>query len=172
MSVNWKSAVNLRNAINLAAALIALPFLFGPAISQAQINPQPARQLIGERIDESRLVTLHGNVRSAANAQNDRGRVEDSLPLDHMLLELHRSPEQERALEQLIDELHDPSSTNFHHWVTAAQLGEQFGPSDQDIAAITGWLGSHGLAVNVVYPDRMMIDFSGNAGTIAGAFHP
>jgi subtilase family serine protease len=171
MSVNWKSAVNLRNAINLVPAFIALPFLFGTAISQAQINTEPARKLISERIEENRLVTLHGNVRSAANAQNDRGRVEDSLPLNHMLLELRRSPSEERALEQFIDELHDPNSPNFHQWVTAAQLGEQFGPSDQDIAAITGWLGSHGFAVNLVYPDRMMIDFSGTAGAIRGAFH-
>jgi len=155
---------------------MALPLLIGLAFAQTETSPQPTRQSpasqsIAGRIDETKLVTLHGNVRSAANAKNDRGRVEDNLPLDHMLLALQRSPEQESALEHFIDELHDPSSPNFHHWVTAAQLGQQFGPSDQDIAAITGWLGSHGLAVNVVYPDRMMIDFSGNAGAIRDAFH-
>jgi subtilase family serine protease len=154
-----------------AAAAIALPLLLAPAFSQAQTDFRPARQVITQRIDESKLVTLRGNTRSAANAQNDRGRVEDNLPLNHMLLQLRRSPDQELALEQLIDQLHDPSSPNFHQWVTAAQLGRQFGPSDQDIAAVTGWLGSHGFGVNVVYPNGMMIDFSGNAGAVREAFH-
>jgi subtilase family serine protease len=171
MSGSWKSARNLQNIINvIAATVIGLPLLVGAAFSQTTPG-QPVRQLISERIDESKLVTLHGNVRSAANAPNDRGRVEDNLPLDHMLLQLQRSPEEERALEQFINELQDPDSPNYHHWVTAEQLGQQFGPSDQDIATITGWLGSHGFAVNLVYPNRLMVDFSGNAGAIRDAFH-
>jgi hypothetical protein len=66
-------------------------------------------------VDESKLVTLSGNTRPEAKKQNDRGLVSDGLAMEHMLLQLKRSPEQERELRQLIDELTDSSSPNFHH---------------------------------------------------------
>lgn len=155
-----------------ALALGLCSLLASAAPAREQSTPRPERgSLITERVDESRLVTLQRNTHPAANAQNDRGRVEDNLPLEHMMLQLRRSPGQERALDQLINELHDPGSPGFHHWLTAGEVGQRFGPPEQDIVAITGWLGAHGLSVNNVYPDRMTIDFSGNAGAIRSAFH-
>ena len=37
--------------------------------------------------------------------------------------------------------------------------------------SVTGWLESHGIVVNSVYPNGVLIDFSGSAGQIASAFH-
>ena len=53
----------------------------------------------------------------------------------------------------------------------AAEQGEKYGPAQQDIDAITHWLESHGFTVNYIYPNRMVIDFSGTAGEIRKAFH-
>ncbi|HET7184318.1 MAG TPA: protease pro-enzyme activation domain-containing protein [Terriglobales bacterium] len=102
--------------------------------------------------------------------ENDRGRVPDSLPLEHMLLQLKRSPEQEAALQQFIDELHTQGSPNFHHWLTAQEFGERYGVAPSDLDAVTAWLESHGFQVNVVYPSGMLIDFSGTAGQVGAAF--
>ncbi len=129
------------------------------------------RSLITEAINESNLVTLTGNTRSAANAGNDRGPVADSFPMDHMLLQLRRSPEQEQALISFIDELHDPKSANFQHWLTAVELGQKYGLAQQDIQTITNWLESKGFIVNEVYPSQLVIDFSGTAGQVRQAFH-
>ena len=126
--------------------------------------------LITERVDEAKLVSLRGNTRSSANAANDRGRVVDNLPIEHVLLQLQRSPEQGQALEALIAELHDPKSAKYHKWLTAEQFGQQFGLAEEDIDSVTAWLQSHGLTVNVVYPNRTVIDFSGTAGQIREAF--
>src|SRR5262249_2188283 len=52
----------------------------------------------------------------------------------------------------------------------AAQLGEQYGVSDADIATITSWLESHGITVNFVYPNRMVMDISGTAAQLWAAF--
>ena len=41
----------------------------------------------------------------------------------------------------------------------------------QDLATITGWLKSHGFTVNRVYPNGIVIDFSGTAGQVREAFH-
>ena len=130
-----------------------------------------ARALIRETLDESKLVTLAGNTHPEATAENDLGPVADGFVLDHMMLQLKRSPEQEKAVEQLIAELHDPQSPNFHKWLTAEEFGKNYGLAESDIRTITGWLESHGFTVGSVYPNGMVIDFSGTAGQVAEAFH-
>ncbi len=127
--------------------------------------------LIREKPDETRLVTLAGNTRPEATAQNDLGEVSSDLVLDHMMLQLKRSPRQERAVEQFIDSLHDPKSPNFHKWLTAVDFGTNFGVAESDIETVTAWLRSRGFNINTVYPSRMMIDFSGNAGQVRRALH-
>jgi subtilase family serine protease len=88
-----------------------------------------------------------------------------------MLLQLSRSPEQERALEARIQSMHDPSSPNFHHWMTAAELGEAYGVAQEDIQKISAWLQSRGFRVNSVSPGRTWIDFSGTAASVRQALH-
>jgi subtilase family serine protease len=129
------------------------------------------RILITEPIDATRLVKLVGNTRPEANVHNDRGRVADSFQLDHMLLQLKRAPEVEKAFADHIETLTDKSSPNFRHWMSAQEQGEKYGPAQEDIDAITGWLRSQGFTVGYVYPSRMVIDFSGTAGQIRNAFH-
>jgi len=136
-----------------------------PAFSQAV----PSR--ITQPIDETKLATLARNTRPEANLGNDRGAVPEALEADHMFLLLQRSPEQEQELEALIDQLNDRTSPNFHHWLTAAEFGKRFGVSQEDINTIARWLESQGFRVNKVYPSRILIDFSGNAGQIRQAFH-
>ncbi|HLN48410.1 MAG TPA: protease pro-enzyme activation domain-containing protein, partial [Steroidobacteraceae bacterium] len=121
-------------------------------------------------IDENALITLAGNTRPEARAANDRGAVADDLPMEHMLLQLRRSSDQEQAFEKYLDELEDPKSPNYHHWLSAQEVGARYGLAAQDLAAITDWLKSHGFTVNRVYPNGMVIDFSGNAGEVREAF--
>src|SRR5713226_3477208 len=129
-----------------------------------------ARPRISQSIDETKRTALGGNTRPEAKAENDRGTVAAAFTMEHMLLQLKRSPEQELALQQFIDELHTKGSPNFHHWLTAMEFGERFGSSQQDLDAITAWLESYGFKINVVYPSGMLIDFSGTAGQVRKAF--
>ncbi|MFZ0821910.1 MAG: S53 family peptidase [Candidatus Acidiferrales bacterium] len=128
------------------------------------------RAAIVQAIDESRMVTLDGNTRGEANAENDRGRVRDDTPMEHMMLQLKRSPESEQALDTYIDELSNHNSANFHQWLTATQLGETYGVSEADLKTVTNWLESKGFTVNLIYPNRMVIDFSGTARDVRRAF--
>jgi subtilase family serine protease len=129
------------------------------------------RALITQKIDEARLIRLAGNTRPEANAANDRGPVAPDFPMDHILLQLRRPPDQEQALQKYIEELQDPKSPNYHRWLTAQEIGQKYGLVTQDLATITGWLNSHGFAVNKVYPNGMVIDFSGTAGQVHDGFH-
>ncbi|MFZ0737803.1 MAG: protease pro-enzyme activation domain-containing protein [Candidatus Acidiferrales bacterium] len=158
-------------------SFFAIP-LAAVAIMFAQASPsgvkaagswQQTRPLIRQTIDESKRVTLRGNTRPEANGWNDRGPVEGNFQLQHMLLLLKRPAETEKALETYIDELQDKSSPNYHQWLTAEQLGEQYGLADDDINAITAWIESHGMTVNVVYPNRVLMDISGTAAQLREA---
>src|SRR5207248_8406063 len=122
-----------------------------------------ARPRIVQSIDEANRVALKGNTRPEAILANDRGPVPNDFAMEHMLLQLKRSPEQEQALQQFLDELHAAGSPNFHHWLTAQELGERFGVAKSDLSGVTSWLESHGFSVNVIYPSGMLIDFIGTA---------
>src|SRR5271156_836040 len=68
------------------------------------------RALITQAVSDANLVILAGNTRAEANSANDRGAAAADLPLEHMMLQLQRSPEQEQALETYIDQLEDTKS--------------------------------------------------------------
>lgn len=152
------------------AILIASLFFTMPYMARTFADQGSARALIAGRVDESKLVTLEGNTRPEAIAQNDRGIVRDDLELEHVYLLLRRPAEREIALEKYIDSLTDLHSPNYHQWLNPATLGEQYGLADSDISAITNWLASHGFTVNQVFPNKVLIDFSGNAGQVRQAF--
>jgi subtilase family serine protease len=149
----------------LASLFVLTVFVIG-GMAQSLVRP-----LITSRIDENTLVTLRGNTRAEAIAANDRGRLDDATRIEHMFLLLQRAPEREQALVTMIDQLHDRKSPSFHHWLTPEQFGTNYGVGDADIRVIQSWMESHGFAVNQVYPNHMMMDFSGTAGQIREAFH-
>src|SRR5229473_120444 len=151
-------------------SLVVLAILFAEPTVRAQVESGlQARPRITQSINEMDRVALTGNTHPEASLANDRGAVAKNFAMDHMLLQLKRSPEQEKALQQFIDELHTKGSPNFHHWLTAQEFGERFGLAKPDLDAITIWLQSHGFRVNVVYPSGMLIDFSGTAAQVRTA---
>jgi subtilase family serine protease len=158
---------NLQNSAGLIFTLTMVTL--SPAIyAQPTGRPSP---MISKAIDETKLVTLEGNTRPEATAANDRGVVSDSLALEHMFLQLKRSPEREAALATYIDELHDATSPNYHQWLTPEQFSESYGVAKADVDTVTSWLKSHGFSVNGVQPSGLMIDFSGTAGQVRAAYH-
>jgi subtilase family serine protease len=87
------------------------------------------------------------------------------------MLVLKRSPEQEAALDTFMREQLTKSSSNYHKWLTPAGLGQQYGPSDEDIRQVTSWLQSSGLTVNHVSSGKTVIESSGTADEVQRAFH-
>ena len=151
--------------------LLALVLLWTFVMTCALTSYAQSQARITQQIDNRAYVSLPGNVRpEAASAVNVRGPVATDLRLDHMLLFLQRSPEQEVAVDKYINELNQRNSPNFHKWLTPEQFGEKFGVAEEDIRQVTNWLQSYGFQINQVYPNRMVIDFSGTAGQIATAF--
>jgi subtilase family serine protease len=158
---------------NLKLGFLVVVLGFVASIGSASTSPTQvgaSARLVTRAIDESQTVELQGNTRPEANSSNDRGQVDDAMMLDHMQMLLNRTPQMEAELNQLIDDLHNPDSPKFHHWLSAAQFEAQFSPDAQDLATVTDWLMSNGFKVNAVIGGHIL-DFSGTAGQIRGAFH-
>ena len=154
-----------RSTLAFAALLSIFPAL------HAQVATRGKRALIAGQIDPTKRQRLVGNTRPEANAANDAGAAPADLLMDHMLLQLKRAPEQEQALQTRIDDLHNSASPSFHQWMTPAEFAQAYSPAQSDVDTVTGWLASQGFTVNGVYPNQMVIDFSGTAAQIATAFH-
>ena len=163
---------NSRQAL-LAGLLTVLPFtgLSQSALAASKAGSPTATPRIVEAIDETKVVSLTGQVHPLASPGADRGAVSDNMPLQHMYLELKRSPQSEAALESAIAERQDPTSSNYHQWLTAEELGTVYGPSQQDIEAVTQWLTASGFQVNSITKNGLTIDLSGTAAQVTAAFH-
>ncbi|HLH03046.1 MAG TPA: S53 family peptidase [Bryobacteraceae bacterium] len=135
--------------------------------------PQVSRHapaLVTRSASESDRITLYGNVHPAVRQARDLGPVSDSLPLQHIYLQLKRPAAAQAALDQYLEDLHNPSSPSFHKWGTAAEFSERFGMAQSDIAAVREWLESKGFTVHGVSAN-LVIDFSGTAAQVRDAFH-
>ena len=148
--------------------VLASALLFSTVAMSQQFAPKVR---IVDRIDESQLVTLKGNTHPLANAKNDLGRVDPSLPMTDLILVLSRDPAQQAAFDKFVASQYDSTSPNFHQWLTPDLVGANFGPSQTDIATISNWLTGHGFSIGEVSKDRMSIRFSGTAGQVESTFH-
>src|ERR1700730_6354450 len=167
LSLSWRKQPLAGRCIT--CLLMAIIFLGLSVRGSAKTAPRAAR--ITAPIDETARTRLAGNTHPLARTEFDQGAAPATLPMERMLLVLKRSPEQEAALQALLDQQHDKSSGSYHRWLTPAEFGQEFGPADQDIQAITSWLGSHGFQVARVGRGRTAIEFSGTAAQVQQAFH-
>jgi len=148
----------------LWTALLSILCIFSmPARSQTA-------DLVNAPVDPAIRVVLKGQHAPWALPQNSQGPVAGDTMLEHLISVVKRSPQQQKAFEQFLEQLQDPASPNYHRFLTPVEVGERFGASEHDIDAISQWLRSQGLRVNSVANSRMMIDFSGSASLVGAAF--
>jgi subtilase family serine protease len=159
------SRVSWPRFLSATLAIVAL----NSAFAQSPL-PTPRSRVV-QAVDDSSRITLGGNTHPLARPEYDQGPVADSAPIRRMLLVLQRSSQQETALKQLIDQQQDESSSSFHQWLTPESFGAAFGPSEDDIAAVTAWLANQGFTSVQVNAGRTLVEFSGTAGAVRSAFH-
>lgn len=153
----------------LFVVLLSAP-LFGDSLDTASCSTLAVPRITESVMDEVRA-PLPGGVHPLARAEFDLGPVDDNLQLEHIVLMLRRSPEQELALTTHIDQMHNQRSPQFHQWLTAEQFGGCYGIADADIAVVRSWLEGHGFTVDGIPEGKMLIIFSGTAAQVREAFH-
>lgn len=134
------------------------------------LGQAPANRVV-RPVDESDVVTLTGNMHPMARPEFDQGPVGAETQLDHMVLYLAPSAEQQSDLDALVTAQHEPGSPLYHKWLTPAQYGSRFGVSAADISQVIAWLRGHGFQVDEIPASNRLIVFSGTAGQVGDAFH-
>jgi subtilase family serine protease len=155
----------VRTASGLVAAFLMLAVCAFTAPAQAQNADR-----VPQSFDQAPTVVLPGHHPLWATSANDLGPLNPNQTIDNLTMVLARSPEQQKAFDQFIEDQQNPGSPNYHHWLTAPEIGQQFGFSDHDISAISSWLTSQGLHIRFVTPDKVLIAFGGSAANIGRAF--
>jgi len=84
-----------------------------------------------------------------------------------LVLPLRHQPE----LESFLQELYDPSSPDYRHFLTVEEFTARFGPSQEDYDAVIQFAKANGLSVVGTSRNRMNIDVQASVATIEKAFH-
>ncbi len=75
------------------------------------------------------------------------------------------------ALDALLAAINDPSSPDYHRYLSAAQFDAQFAPSPREYATVTGYFASFSGVTLTSYPDRLAVLVSAPPATAAVVFH-
>ena len=113
------------------------------------------------------MVALPGHVPAAVSRLKPAGLLSPSANLN---LAIGLPLRNKAALNGLLQQIYDPSSPNYHHYLTPEQFTARFGPTEQDYQKVVDFARTNGLTVVNTHPNRMLLDVSGSAATIGKTF--
>jgi subtilase family serine protease len=143
----------------------ALPICLFASLLPAQQNR------ISAPVDRRNSVVIRGSVPLQARPQFDQGAVAGDFTLGNLTLVLRPSAAQQADLDQLLTEQQDPTSPNYHKWLTPEAYADRFGTSAADMEKIAGWLRDEGFVVRYTARGRDFLSFSGTASQVQSAFN-
>lgn len=113
------------------------------------------------------LVPLPGNQPAAATELAAENEAPDSRALR---MELYLAPRDRTGLNRLLEQQQDPASPEYHRWLSAAEYGRRFGPTERDVRDVTRWLTDGGFTVTFASAGEGRITFEGDVGRARTAF--
>jgi Pro-kumamolisin, activation domain/Bacterial Ig-like domain (group 3) len=165
-----------RNRIRYMNTAVALCFLLaltiltaGSRYAQAQTQI-PAPDRVNQSTAQSGGAMTLLNHTPAKVLDGTAIRVSHYNPDNMLRLALAVQDSHQAEEDQFIKELTTKGSPNFHKFLTQDQWNERFAPSVEDEQAVVNWAQSVGLTVTYRYPNRVLVDVEGTAGTIEKAF--
>jgi hypothetical protein len=162
-SMTGRTAISPKAWASYVREISMAILLLGSGVTQAT-------GLISPTADFSSKQVLVGNVHPAANAANFVGPVDPVLPMERILLLLKGSADQQAAMVLFLSDQQDPTSPDYHNWLTPEQFGARFGPQPSDIAVVVSWLTAQGFRVNEIAKSGLWIDFSGSVSSVQSTF--
>ena len=116
-------------------------------------------------------IALRGNVHGLAKPENDLGRADGGRLMQGVTLAFHPSAAQQKDLDNFLAELGDPSSPNYHKYITPRQFGQRFGMSSNDLNKVISWLQSEGFTNIKVANGRNQVSFDATVVQVESTFN-
>src|SRR3989440_5661687 len=73
-------------------------------------------------------------------------------------------------LDSLLQDMYDPQSAQYHHYLTPDQFNQLFAPTSDQVQQVVSFLQSQGLAVTGIAPNNLLIDATGIVAQVQKAF--
>jgi subtilase family serine protease len=157
-----------QNALRVCGMVVACTMTAGLLNAQSS-GPRVTARITAE-ITNSQPSMIQGSLHPLAQPQNDAGRMPASTRINGISLYFNRTAAQQADLDTLLAAQQNPSSPNYHQWLTPEQFAARFGMAQPDIDKVQNWLQQQGFAVDSVARGRTMIRFSGSVGQVESAF--
>ena len=157
-------ATPLQKRLRMCSILAAMAAMTGMLSAQSPV----AR--IATEVNGSELTVIKGSQHPQANPENDAGRMPSSTRLSGITMMFSRSAAQEADLDALLAAQQDPSSPQYHRWLTSDQFAARYGMAQSDLDKASSWLEQQGFTIDSVNRSRNAIRFSGSVGQIESAF--
>src|ERR1051325_10577670 len=88
----------------------------------------------------------------------------------HLKLALSLQPRNQAELDQLLRDLQDPHSPQYHQYLSVEQFTARFAPTQDDYDTVVAWAQANGLTVTGTTANRRLVDVEGPVETINRAF--
>ena len=75
------------------------------------------------------------------------------------------------ALTNLLQDLYDPASSNYHQYLSPQEFTDRFGPDKADYQAVVNFARSNHLVVTGTHANRMLLDVNAQVRDVERAFH-
>jgi hypothetical protein len=111
---------------------------------------------------------LHGHVPRAASQLSPVDHLPGSKRLS---LALGMPLRNQGELTNLLLELYDFKSTNYHRFLTPEQFTARFGPTQEDYQSVMSFVESNGLTITGKHSNRILLDVDGSVADIEKIFH-
>jgi len=137
----------------LAVVFLALAFLNQAASAQAVLRPMMTSHVPQEVT--TGVAPLVGHLPA-----QQRLSLAISLPMRN-----------QQQLEFFLQDLYNPSSPVYHHYLSVAQFTELYGASEEDYNAVIQFAQANHLTVQSTGKNRMVVDVEGAVADVETAFH-
>ena len=156
MSTNLKWSVKTiatlqRGKSSVLAVLYAALLLFAidsAALAQSMATRHVRQEVAGRQALFMKLLPANQSL-----------RLDIMLPLRNL-----------NELNGLLEKIYDPQSPSYHHFLSVAEFTEQFGPTQEDYAAVLRFVKLNGMTVTGTSPNRMVVNLKGSVTDIEKAF--
>lgn len=102
---------------------------------------------------------------------NGKAPFLNPLPANRSLrLDIVLAPRNQSELDNMLQDLYDPQSPSFHHFLSVAEFTERFGPTKEDYATLVRFLEQNGMQVTGTSPNRLVLNVRGTVASIENAF--
>ena len=113
------------------------------------------------------MVALYGHVPPIIAQLQSTGQLSTETNLN---LAIALPLRNQAALTNLLAQIYDPASTNYHKYLTPAEFAAQFGPTESDYQTVSNFARANGLTIVGTHPNRVLLDVSGTVTNIQKAF--